>query len=213
MARRWSACASGELAGAAGWAPGSGSSRATTRACSPRPSDPGLLPRPSDPGLLPRPSLGRGGGGGGGRRGGGLVGDRGRPRPPRRRPPARVGRLALLRPGGPPVLRPLVSGATALLTSGKSVQRLRRGRPGPWPFRGRLRWMGGHEAANVPFLATTLDNARGAASNSVVTIVLHPSILPAIDLALVISECQGGERARRPEAGGAARHRRGLRVH
>jgi heat-inducible transcriptional repressor len=33
-----------------------------------------------------------------------------------------------------------------------------------------------------------------AGANSVVTIVLHPSILPAIDLALVILECQGGER-------------------
>src|ERR1700729_3436990 len=33
-----------------------------------------------------------------------------------------------------------------------------------------------------------------AGANPVVTIVRHPSILPAIDLALGISECQGGER-------------------
>src|ERR1700733_5296961 len=33
-----------------------------------------------------------------------------------------------------------------------------------------------------------------AGANPVVTIVLHPSILPAIDLALETSECQGGER-------------------
>src|ERR1700729_3909980 len=33
-----------------------------------------------------------------------------------------------------------------------------------------------------------------AGANPVVTIVLHPSILPAIDLALVTPECQGGER-------------------
>src|ERR1700729_600863 len=33
-----------------------------------------------------------------------------------------------------------------------------------------------------------------AGANPVVTIVLHPSILPAIDLALETAECQGGER-------------------
>jgi hypothetical protein len=33
-----------------------------------------------------------------------------------------------------------------------------------------------------------------APANTVVTFVLHPSILPAVDLALVTPECQGGER-------------------
>ena len=59
---------------------------------------------------------------------------------------------------------------------------------------GLPRWFGGHETSSVlPFPALTLDGAS-LGSESVVMTVRYPSILPAIDLALGIQECQGGER-------------------
>src|SRR5215831_4328390 len=119
-----------------------------------------------DPGLLTRFPLGDAGGlsrldGGGGllplgSAGGPVGGSRGRPRRPRRRPRVGASQPALLRAGGPAVLRArprsLRRRAGTAARRGKSVQRLRRGWSGRWPFRGRLRWFAGHEPPISAFL-------------------------------------------------------------